>query len=229
MARAISTANATALAAHRLAPRDFLWIVARNRTTGDPETVGFWSDVGNYSFPVVDPDTGLDVTRAYYGSGTLIQISSIPLVSSLTVQTVTVDMSQIDSMVEQAVRDYDCKQARIEIHRGLFDPDTRQMVDAAECRFVGFVDDIEIITGAEDEEGSVTLTCVSHTQEFFRYNPDTRSDESQKTRDATDTFFVDVGVVGDWPQKWGATDGTVQTQPAQKQGIFGWGNFLGFL
>lgn len=227
MPRSISEANDTALQARALLPRDFLWIVARNRDDGTDEEVGFWSDVGDFDFLVVDPLTGAEVERPYYGSGTLIQISDIPAVANLTVQTVSIDMSQIDELVAQAVRDYDCKQARVEIHRGLFSPSSRKMVAAAECRFVGFVDNIEIVTGAEDEPGSVTLTCVSHTQEFYRYNPDTRSHESQKLRDAEDDFFIDAGTVGEWEHKWGSTDGAVPT--SKPAGLFGLGNFLGFL
>lgn len=220
--RNISAANLTALQARVLVARDFLWIVVRNRTTGAPVTDGLWSDVGNVSAAVIHPDTGLEVTRDWYGSGTLVAIDDIPLVSSLTVQNVNIRLSQVDDRVEQLVRDYDCKQARVEIYRGLFDPDSRQMVAPAECRFVGFVDTIEINTPSENEEGSVTLTCASHTQEMTRANPDTRSDATQKERSATDTFFQDSGTAGEWEIFWGSQKGKVPTAPKRKKflGIF---------
>lgn len=209
MPRYISSANQAALQARALVARDFLWIVARDRSTGLPQAVGFWSDVGNVSASVVDPDSGNAETRSFYGSGGLIQISDIPLVANITVQTVTITMSQIDDLVEQAVRLYDCKQARVEIFRGLFNPSTRQMVAAAECRFVGFVDVIEILTPVENAEGAVTLTCTSSTQEMTRSNPDTRSHESQRVRSATDTFFADASVVGEWEHFWGKASGKI--------------------
>lgn len=211
MPRSISVANQAALQARALVARDFLWIVARDRSSGLPQEVGFWSDVGNVSAPVVDPDSGNAETRAFYGSGGLIQISDIPLVANITVQTVTITMSQIDELVAQAVRLYDCKQARVEIYRGPFNPATRQMVAAAECRFVGFVDAIEIKTPSENEEGAVTLTCASSTQEMTRSNPDTRSHESQRVRSATDDFFKDASVVGEWAHFWGKASGKVDT------------------
>ncbi len=226
MARSLEANVTTALAARALVARDFLWIVARDRSTGAPVTDGMWSDVGNVTAEVIDPDTGMAVSRTFYGSGTLVQVSDIPLVSNVTVQRVTITMSQVDDRVEALIRTYDVRQARVEIFRGMFDPDTRLLVAPAVPRFVGFADEVEIRTASENEEGAVILTCASHTQEMLRSNPDTRSHESQKQRSATDDFFVDATVVADWDIKWGASDGKIETQ---KKGLFGWNNFLGFL
>ncbi|MBP0438416.1 hypothetical protein [Tianweitania sediminis] len=205
--RAISAANQAALAARVLVARDFLWIVARNRSTNAPEAVGFWSDVGDVSAQVRSPDTGQVENRAFYGSGTLIAISDIPLVANITVQTVTIDLSQLDELVEQAARLYDLRQAKVEIFRGLFNPDTRQMVAPAECRFAGFVDGAPITTPSEGEAGSVRLECRSHTQEMTRSNPDTRSHASQILRSPGDDFFADAGTVGEWEVFWGRKNG----------------------
>lgn len=226
--RAISTENQAALAARALVARDFIWFVARNRVTLEPETVGFWSDLENVSTFVINPDTGLPVTRAYYGAGGLIEISDVPAVSVIQVQDVHVRMSQLDEMVENAVRLYDIKQARVEIHRGLFDPVSRDLVSPAIVRFVGFVNLVEIHTGSENEEGYVDITCVSHTQELMRSNPATRSHEDQKLRAPGDNFFIDAAVVGDWDLDWGAIKGTVKAvEPQKPAGLFGWGGFLG--
>lgn len=223
--RAISPENQAALAARRLVARDFLWIVARDRSTGNPVSVGFWSDLENVNAFVINPDTGLPVTRNYYAAGGLISIEDIPAVSVLQVQDVHIRMSQLDEMVANAVRLYDVKQARVEIHRGLFDPESRNMVAPAVVRFVGFVNKVEILTAAENEDGYVDITCVSHTQEMTRSNPATRSHEDQLTRNDTDTFFIDAAVVSEWDLDWGAVKG-VQKAPVSK-GIFGWGGFLG--
>lgn len=207
MPREISSANQDALEERALVARDFLWIVARDRESGDPVPDGMWSDVGNVTAEVVDPDTHLPDEREFFGSGTLIQIDDIPLVSNLTVQNVTIRMSQVEDRVNALFRTYDVKQARVEVFRGLFDPSTRLMVSPAECRFVGFVDKVEIRTPAEGEEGGVVLTCVSHTQEMSRANPDTRSDESQKRRSGTDNFYQDVATVGEQELFWGRLSG----------------------
>lgn len=209
--RSLSPDVLAALAARRLVARDFLWLVARERESLADMPVGFWSGLGNVEAAVVHPDTGAADVRSFYGSGTLISVSEIPLVSTLEAQNVTIVMSQIDDLVEEAVRRYDCKQARVEIYRGLFSPETRLMVAPAEPRFIGFVDTIEITTPAENEAGSVTLTCASHTQEMTRFNPDVRSDASQRLRGATDNFFQDAATVGEWEHFWGQTRGTVAT------------------
>lgn len=226
--RQISTENQLALNQRQLIARDFLWIVARNRTTGDPETVGFWSDIENASVYVLDPDTLLPVLRSYYAAGGLIEIDAIPSVSVIQVQDVQIKLSQLDELVEQAVRLYDVKQARVEIHRGLFDPDTRNLVAPALVRFVGFVNTVRINTPSENSDGGVFLTCVSHTQELTRANPATRSHEDQKLRDEDDEFFKDAAIVSEWQLDWGEIKGT-QKAEVKPKGLFGWGGFLGFL
>lgn len=227
--RAISNENRVALNQRRLVARDFLWIIARDRNTNLPVTVGFWSDVDNATVLVLDPDTLLPVYRNYYAAGGLIEINEIPAVSVIQVQDIEIKMSQLDELVQQAVRLYDIKQARVEIHRGLFDPDTRNLVAPALVRFVGVVNNLRISTASEGSDGGVYLSCVSHTQEMTRANPATRSNEDQKTRNSSDIFFQDTAVVGEWELDWGEIKGKQQVQTAPKQGLFGWGNFLGFL
>lgn len=212
MTRSLSSNNYTALQARRLVARDFVWFVVRDRSTGNPVTDGYWSDVGQITASIVDPDTGSTVSRTWFGAGSLIQISDIPLVSSLTVQNVTITLSQVADRVNSLVRTYDCKQGRVEIYRGLFDPDSRVMVDPATPRFVGTIDEAPVTTPKEGEAGDVTLTCTSSTQELTRSNPDTRSDASQKLRSATDNFFADAAVVGSWSQFWGRAGGAVVSQ-----------------
>ncbi len=215
--RDIDTEVSTALAARTVVARDFLWFVARDRETGDPVTDGMWSDIGNIAAEVIDPDTGLADERNFYGSGTLVSISDIPLVSNVTVQQVAITLSQVDDRVADLVRLYDLKQGRVEIFRGIFDPATRLLVAPAVPRFVGFVDGVEIQTPAEGEDGAVVVTCASHTQEMLRANPDTRSHESQKRRSSTDNFFQDASVVGEWELFWGKTSGKVAATSGRKK------------
>jgi hypothetical protein len=189
--------------------RDFLWLVARDRSTGANFSYGFWSDVGDVQAPMLNPNTGLAETRNFEGSGTLIQISDIPLVANLTVQTIDVTMNQIDEAVNNIVRGYDLKQGQVEVYRGLFSPVSRQLVAPAVNRFIGYVDQIEINTPKEGEDGAVKMTCVSHSQEFTRYNPGTRSHEDQKKRDPNDDFFVDASTIGEREHFWGQKTGKV--------------------
>lgn len=214
--RYISAANQLALENRELVARDFLWIIARQRGTNVPVTDGMWSDVGNVSARVINPNTGLAETRDWYGTGTLVSIDAIPLIGNLSVQEVTITLSQVNERVERLVREYDCQQARVEIYRGLFDPNSRQMVAPAESRFVGFVDRIEVNTPAENTEGNVELYCVSHTQEFTRANPATRSNATQVLRQAGDEFYRDADTSIEWEFFWGSERGKIPTQKKRK-------------
>src|SRR5690606_38720310 len=69
--KSYSANTVAALAARRLLPRDFLTITARERDTGEPVTVGFWSDLANVTALVIDPETGDPDLRAFYGAGSL--------------------------------------------------------------------------------------------------------------------------------------------------------------
>src|SRR4029453_11891329 len=148
--------------------------------------------------------------RTFAGAGSLIQISDIPLVSSLTVQNITVTLSQVADRVNTLVRGYDCKQGRVEIYRGLSDPTSRLLVAPAVPRFVGTIDEAPIHTPQEGQSGDVTLTCTSNTSELTRSNPDTRSDASQKLRLSTDNFYQGTAVAGNWHHFWGPAQGVLE-------------------
>jgi uncharacterized Ntn-hydrolase superfamily protein len=199
----IAAANQTALEARGLLPRDFLWITARVRATSADYSEGYWSDAGTISAAVYNPDTSLEETRSWKGAGQLIEIGPIARVSNLTVQNVDITFNHLDDSINDLHRLYDLRQAKIEIYRGYLDPDTRQLVAAAEPRFLGFVDEAENTTPAEGGEGSFVIKCVSHTQEFTRSNHEKRSDASQKLRSATDNFYQDTATVGEWELFWG--------------------------
>jgi hypothetical protein len=209
MTRSISSENYTALQSRRLIPRDFVWFVVRDLETGNPVTDGYWSDVGTISADVIDPDTGSTVTRTFSGAPGLISISDIPVVSNLTVQTVTITLSQVADRVNDLIRGYDCKQGKVQVFRGLFDPTTRSMVAPAFPRFAGTIDEAPVTTPKEGDSGDVVLTCTGNTQELTRSNSDTRSDASQKLRDPSDDFLRHAATVADWQQYWGKSAGRI--------------------
>jgi len=200
--RTLPAGALTALSSGSVTIRDFLWLEVRDRTTGALYPVGFWSDLGTVSANVIDPRTGSTVSRSFQGAGGLVQMSQIPMTSNLTVQTVSVVMSQI-SNASDLVRTYEAKQARVEIFRGLFAPASLVQLAPAFPRFVGFIDSIDISTPAEGEDGSIEMTCVSHSQEMSRYNTVTRSDADQVRRAPGDTFSQHAASVGTWELNWG--------------------------
>lgn len=221
MTRTLSSANNTALQSRQLVARDFVWFIVRSRVDGSPVTDGYWSDVGQITANVVNPDTGGTEARTFFGADGLISISDISLVSTLTVQNVTITLSQVSDRINDLVRTYDCKQGQVQIFRGLFDPLTREMVGPAFPRFVGFIDEAPITTPREGENGDVKLSCTSHTQELTRANTETRSDVSQKLRSSTDNFFADAAVVGTWSQFWGREGGPIRSSQNGSESFIG--------
>lgn len=209
--RAADPAVVAALQARELVARNYFWITAKDRDTGNPEDVGFWNDVGTVSASVVDGLTFSTVSRTFVGSGSLITVDKIPLVSDISVRRVVVTLSQIDESVAAAVRGYDVRNAPVQIYRGLFDPSTRSLVAPAFARFVGFVDRAPIETPPIGSEGSIKLECVSHSRELGRSNSDVRSDASQQLRHAGDRFYRYTVAAGDWDIFWGKTNGRMPT------------------
>lgn len=199
---ALSAENAAALAARSLQSRDFIWFTVRNRSTGLPFSEGYWSDVTTVSAQVISPVAGT-VTRTWHGAGSLIQIGAIVRSANPVVQTVEIQLSQIDDRINDLIRLYDARQGRVEIYRGLFDPVTGALVSPGYARFYGFVDGVPVTTPAEGGTGSVKVTCKSHTQEFSRSNPSIRSDADQRRRSATDNFYQDVSTAGELEIWWG--------------------------
>lgn len=222
MTLSLPAENLAALQARQLVARDFIWFVVRDRTTSNPVTDGYWSDVGEIDAEVIDPDTGAVVTRTFAGAGGLISISDIPRVSNLTVQNVTVKLAQVADRANDLVRGYDCKQGKVQIFRGLFEPATRVLVAPAFPRFAGTIDGAPITTPPVGESGDITLTCTGNTIELTRSNPDTRSDASQRLRSATDNFYQDTATVSEWQQYWGKLSGPIDVRAAFQS--VGWFN-----
>lgn len=204
--RVLDPAELAAIAARAVVARDFVWLTVRNRATGSPVGIGFWSDGGPREAECLDPITGAVETRTFNG-GALASIGDIQLVSDLSVRTVEVVLSGLDPAVSAAVNTHDPRGAPVQILRGYLDPTSRALVAPAKARFVGFVDEAPIVTAGEGEASTVTLRIVSHARELGRKNPDVRSHESQQKRLAGDDFFRDAGVVGEWEFWWGRKTG----------------------
>jgi hypothetical protein len=201
----VDTATADALAAapdSGIVPRQFVWITAKDRTTGDAVSMGFWNGLDSVTLNVIDGQTGNEVSRTYIGGGTLLSIGSIPLAIGLDVRSFSVVLSQINPDVADAVRDNDPRLAPIEIHRGLLDTTSRLLIAAPRLHSRGKVDTVQFQTPKPGSEGGITLSCTSISSELTRVNPAKRSDEHSKLRSG-DRFYRYAGVAGSWNFWWG--------------------------
>ncbi|MFD1330263.1 hypothetical protein [Mycoplana ramosa] len=186
-----------------LVTRMAVWVSARNRATGLPAEVGVWDGDEDLGLTVISGATGATVTRAYYGGGALLKVSDIPRVSDFTVQTVTIDLSQIADAALAITREYDLHLAGVEVHEILLSPATGQPVGADLPVFVGIVDGAPVRTPRVGGEGSAVLKCVSEVMALLtRTNPEKASYEAQKLRDG-DEWNLYAGVVETWEIPWG--------------------------
>ncbi len=182
--------------------RQFVWLIAKNRGTGADETVGFWNGPYDISVNVISGQTGNPEIRTYVGAGSLLEIDDIALVSDLTIQTLRVKLTQTNAAVNNAIRGYDSRNAKIEVHYGLFDKATRLLVDLPYPHFVGEVNKAPITRAKVGTSGGVIAECVSRVRELTRINPAKKSDETQKLRSG-DRFRRYSGVADQWAIWWG--------------------------
>ena len=108
-----------------------IWITARNRLTDAPESLGFWTGDDHRDF-VVDGDT-----RTYLGAGSVIETGPLRATIGLDVMYFRVSMPPFLDEVRQALKVYDPRQAPVEVHSVVLDPQTGRPLGAPKRRVKG--------------------------------------------------------------------------------------------
>jgi hypothetical protein len=184
-------------------PRQFAYFTAKNRSTGSPVYIGFWKGDEDITISVVNPFTGLQEGRTYFGAQNL-NISEIVRVTDMTTQTINVSLSQISPAAQQLFRDYDIRLAKVEIHEILLDTNSRQPVATPIAVFIGEVNASPVTTPAIGEDGSLSIDAVSDAIAMLSIsNPAKSSAEFNRRRLANDTFGQFAGTVSTWKVPWG--------------------------
>lgn len=153
-----------------------VWIEARDRITGDTETVGLWSGEENRQF-VIDGEP-----RTYFGAGGLLKPDPITAAAGLAVRTYQVKLAAIAPEVEDLVKGYETRFAPVAVHRALYYPATRALVGAPHRVFKGFVNDITFPREKRGGLPACKLDLASETRALTRALGATKSDESQQAR-----------------------------------------------
>lgn len=182
--------------------RQLFYFIGRNRSTGEDEAIGFWNGEDTVSISVYSGASGGAETRTYYGSGALLSASEIVLTADLTVQTMTIDVSPFTPEIEIAIRGYDARLARIDVHRLLLDPGTMNAIGVPDPHFYGRIDKIDYDYPAVGGSAKATIRCASHIRELSRINPMKKSFETQKLRSG-DLFRRDSATAITWDIPWG--------------------------
>lgn len=197
-----------ALLSGQLVLRDFL-LVFGWESDGDPVTFAFWTGEDDVTVNVVSAQDGTLDSHNYVGGGALPPdgVPAIQDVVGIEARAVEFQLNHLHPAIETMLRASNVRVAKVELHRGVFDPSTWSLVSEPFPRFLGRVDSASIDTAAIGGEGSASLTAVASTIDLTRTNPAMKSDEQQRLRSG-DRFrrYADTAaqIEVDWGQKKGA-------------------------
>ena len=159
-----------------------VWIEARHRSTDAVETIGLWTGDDHATFAVSGQ------ARTYFGAGNVLSLDPIRRGTGLQVRTQRVTLSGLTPETQMALRGYDARHARVEIHRALFHPDTGLLLDAPHRLFRGTIDRLKIVTPARGETGKAEVELASAARALTTPVSRKRSDASLRARNPADGF-----------------------------------------
>jgi hypothetical protein len=177
--------------------RHLIWVIAKNRSTGLDETMGLWNGEYDTQFTISSE------VRDYIGAGALLAFEPIRSGIGLDVQIHEFSLSGISSDVQQLVRGYDTRLAKVEVHRAVYDLDTNALVSEPMRILKGWVNEINFQTGAEGQESSVTLSVANASRALTRTLSAFRSDAAQKAQYPNDRFREYTDISYSVEVKWG--------------------------
>lgn len=183
--------------------RKFLYFIGKNRTTGSLEEVGFCNLPYDVTITLISGQTGLPVSRTYIGAGSLLETDDIDYTVNLVIQTFRASLSQTNDAVNNAIRGYDTRNAKVEFHYGLFDLESRNLIDTPYPHFVGTLNKSPVKRAKIGSSGGVSIEAVSRTRELTITNPAVKSDAYQQYRFPGDRFRKYSDVAGLWEIAWG--------------------------
>jgi len=167
-----------------------IWLTARNRTTGLPESLGIWTGADHQTI-TVDGDS-----RTYYGVGALLDVEPFNSRAALEERSWSVSVSPLHAAVVEAIRTYDARLAPVEAHEWYFDPETNTAVADPIRAFRGTVMVIDMPTPELGQEAAAKIQCVSDAWRLTRGLTLKRSNEALLTRAPTDKIRQYNSLVG---------------------------------
>lgn len=177
--------------------RSLIWITAKDRSTGDAASIGFWNGADHETITVNG------YARLYYGAGSMIGLDAITYQTGLTVRMQRVTISPLSDEAATLLRSYDPRFARVEVHRAFYDLDTDAMLDTPQQVFSGWIDQAPITTPAKNGEAQAQLTLSGQEQIFTRTLSVVKSQAALANRSSTDEFRKYADLAGQIPVQWG--------------------------
>ncbi|WP_417585146.1 hypothetical protein [Pelagibacterium sp.] len=193
-----------ALESGALVLRDFLTIDGKE-LGGDPAQFAYWTGEDNVAVNVVPAGETTPVSRNYAGGGTLLVAPEIVDAIGLEARGFEFGLDHMSTDAgspRDMVFGHNVRVARVEFHRGVFDPETWNLVSEPHLLLSGRVDGAAVDDAAADGEGGLSLEVIGSAIDLTRTNPAMESDAQQRLRDG-DRFRRYGDTAGQRETWWG--------------------------
>ncbi len=174
-----------------------LWFQVRNRSTGAPETLGFWTGDDHQEFLI-----GNEV-RTYFGAGAVIDVPPIIAKPGFEVRQYRVKLPPMLDEVKQLLQGYEPRHASVEIHSAPFDIDTGNPFPSPKRYFKGYLNQAPEELGPKGSRTHTQLILVTGARKLTTGLPLKRSSTELKRRNPNDRGREYIDVAGDWTVQWG--------------------------
>lgn len=173
-----------------------VWVQAGDPLTESATARGFWTGDDDVTITIDG------VARQYAGAGALQGVQPIVEETGLAVRMLRVELTDVDD-VRALLRGLIVKAQPVEIHRAVFDLETRALVVAPELRFAGTVDETPMETGAVGGSSRFGIVIASLTRGLTRLVPLFKSDAALQSRAPGDEFRKYAATTTKWVVPWG--------------------------
>jgi len=165
------------IAARRdIVARQLVWITARNRATGAPESIGFWNGDQDQTFTVEGED------RLYLADGSLIAVEDVNSAVGLGVEATEVRLAGISEAIDETLRVYDARLAPVEVHRILLDAQSRLALGAPHPVLIGQLDEAPVATPTAGNVSTLRASVMRVTRALTRVLTLRKSAAAQRAR-----------------------------------------------
>lgn len=174
-----------------------LWLSARNRETGDIETIGLWTGDDHQVIMIGGEE------RLYYGAGAVIDPGILRAAAGLEVRYHRVTVPPILDEVRKALRGYDPRRAPVELHVCPMDIDSGAPLGPPVRVFKGTIEEAPEKRGPDGTPASREIVMASPARALTIGVPILKSQAALELRDPTDRGREHTDTVADRTIPWG--------------------------
>jgi hypothetical protein len=174
-----------------------LWIEAKNRDTGAPETIGFWTGDDHQEFLINGE------IRTYFGAGDVIDTPPIIASKGFQVRNYRVSLPPLVDEVKTLIRQFEPRLAQVEIHSCPLDIDSGNALAAPLRMFKGILNEAPEELGPKGGPSRTELVLVTSARTLTLALPLKRSNAELQRRSPSDLGREYSDIAGEWVVPWG--------------------------